>query len=72
MTRQLVGWLAFYIAFAFFGLDIARWTISGLALAGLILLVVWLWLIGGFRSSFWVEDDPTDEHTLLDELEEQR
>lgn len=73
MTRLLIAWMAFIIAIAFLGLDFARWKVSGLAFAGLILLAVWLGLIGGFKKSFWIEEAPAAaERSRLDQLEEQR
>lgn len=71
MTRLLIAWMAFITGLAFFTFDLARWDITGLAVAGVALIVVWLWLIGGFEREFWVADDPYDATTSLDVLEEQ-
>jgi hypothetical protein len=51
--RALLAWIAFTAGALFVVIDIVRLSITGLAVLGVVLLVFWLWGIGGFTASFW-------------------
>lgn len=53
MTRALLAWMAFAAGALYLVVDIMRLQITGLAVLGVVLLVVWLWGIGGFTAGFW-------------------
>lgn len=51
------AWALFFTPGAVFvTADIVRLNITGLFLFGVLLLVIWLWLIGGLERSFWIAD----------------
>ena len=65
----IFAWLTFTAGCVFVTVDVVRLNITGLALAGAVMLVLWLWGIGGFRRDFWVEDIGPDHPDALGSLD---
>lgn len=53
MNRLTLAWIAFAIGTLFMLIDIIRLNMTGLGVLGTVLLVFWVWGIGGFRREFW-------------------
>lgn len=53
------AWIIFLAGLALFGFDVARLTMSGLAVAGVVLMVVAFYMWGAFTRDFWFADDPS-------------
>ena len=68
--RLVLAWWCLLMAAILVAYDVARWSLSFAALLAVVLLVVWLWGLGGFRRSFWIGVGPEGEVTGLDRLEE--
>lgn len=62
--RDLIAWGCFAPGVLLILVDIVRLKITGVALLGLIFLVVWLWGIRVFTAAFWIADGPTDLSNL--------
>lgn len=58
MIRALIAWLCFIAALIFMGFDVIDFTITGLFILGVVLLVVWARLLGIFTTAFWLIDGP--------------
>ena len=70
--RALIAWCAFAAGALFVIVDIVRLQIAGLAVLGVVLLIVWLWGIGAFTREFWIQtitEDHPNALGLLDQLE---
>ena len=51
--------LALFIAgLILFAFDVARLNMTGIALAGVVLMAIAYWLWGAFTRGFWITDDP--------------
>lgn len=70
--RALIAWCLFVAGVLFLTVDVVRLQITGLAVLGVVLLLIWLWLIDAFRRDSWVQtitEDHPDALGSLDELE---
>lgn len=38
--------------------DVARWNMTGVAVLGAVLLLIWAWSARVFTLAFWVQPDP--------------
>lgn len=45
------------LGFVLFAFDVARLNMTGVALAGVVLMAVALYLYGAWSPSFWIADD---------------
>lgn len=57
------------IGLALIGFDVARLTMTGVAVLGVVLVVLLAWMRGILARDWWIEDDPSDETTGLDRLQ---
>jgi len=48
----------FLAGLALFGFDVARLNMTGVAVAGVVLMVIAFYIWGAFTRSFWIDDDP--------------
>lgn len=60
MTRALIAWICFILGVLVIVVDIAMPPLmpTGLFFLGVVVLVIWLWLIRAFTRAFWIDDDP--------------
>lgn len=56
MVRAILSWAAFMAGILLILIGIVTLNITGVTVLGVALLFLWLWGLGGFRASFWVED----------------
>lgn len=47
------AWVFFFPGVLFVTVDVVRLNITGLFLLGVVFLVLWLYLLGGFTREFW-------------------
>lgn len=57
MTRRII----LFAALLLIGFDIARLTITGVFLAGVVLMLVAGYLYGATTAAFWIADDELSE-----------
>lgn len=57
MTRRIL----LILGLVLFAFDVARLNMTGVALAGIVLMAVALYLYGAFTPGFWVADDELSE-----------
>lgn len=41
--------------------DFTRLQTTGVALLGVVFLLLWAWLIGAFTRAFWIQDDEAQQ-----------
>lgn len=61
MIRAIFSWAAFAAGIVLVLAGIVTLHINGATLLGVLLLVLWLWGLGGLRLDFWVQTIP-DTH----------
>lgn len=67
--RDVAAWVAFVLGVLLLLIDVLALRITGVAVAGVVSLLVWAFLVGVFTRDFWFADDvDPDAHTNLDHL----
>lgn len=69
LTRVLIAWMSFAAGSIFITADIIRLRITGLALLGAVLLIIWVWLLDGFRRESWIQTITEDHPDALGSLD---
>ena len=60
-ARAVTGWTLLALGLIAFAADVARLNMTGLALAGVVVMTLAVWILGGFRREAWIADI-TDTH----------
>lgn len=67
--RAHIGWMLLLAGVIYIGHDIVRLNMTGLALLGVVHLILALWLLGVFRRDFWIATITEDHPDALGSLD---